>query len=238
MDSAPNVLMIHSPLVGASTWHPCADVLRKMDYEVVAPSLSDALSSGLPYYKRMADRLAAAVPAAAEVVAIIAHSGAGALVPAVAERLHSRCYGIFVDAILPYPGKSWFETAPAQLQAHLQALGRNGTLPRWHRWFPVGTIELLLPDASVRERFVAELPSIPIDYLEERAPSASVDALIRCGYLQLSRSYDDLAAQAEQLRWAVEREVSDHLAILTRPKTACAAIVRMFEAWNLGPVRR
>jgi hypothetical protein len=225
--------MIHSPLVGSSTWDRCADLLRKIDYEVIAPSLSDALVIGPPYYEPMAGRLAAAVPATADVVAIIAHSGAGALVPAVAERLHARCYGIFVDAILPHPGKSWLQTAPAQLRAHLQALVRDGTLPQWDRWFPAGTIEILLPDASLRERFVGELPRIPFNYLEEHAPSANVDALVGCGYLRLSRSYEDMAAKAEQLGWPVQRELADHLAILTRPEIVCAAIVRLFEALNL-----
>jgi pimeloyl-ACP methyl ester carboxylesterase len=233
MDSTPSVLMIHSPLVGSSTWHPCANVLRKMDYAVVAPSLSDALITGPPYYERMADHLAAAVPDSAEVIAIIAHSGAGAVVPAVAERLRARCYGIFVDAILPHPEKSWFETAPAQLRAHLYALVRNGTLPQWDRWFPAGTIETLLPVASLRERFVAELPRIPVNYLEEHAPSLSVDALVGCGYLRLSRACEDNAAKAEQLGWPTLRELADHLAILTRPEMVCAAIVRLFEALNL-----
>jgi hypothetical protein len=186
----------------------------------------------------MSDYLASTIPATAEVVAIIAHSGAGALVPAVAERLHARCYGIFVDAILPHPGKSWFETVPAQLRAHLLALGRDGTLPQWDRWFSAGTIGTLLPDASVRERFIAELPRVPLNYLEEHAPSASVDALVECGYLQLRRSYEDIAAKAEQLGWLALREMADHLAILTRPKMVCAAIVRVFEALNLCPIGR
>jgi len=236
MDSTPSVLMIHSPLVGSSTWHPCAELLRRANYEVKAPSLSEAFVSGPPYcayYEWMADRLAAAVPASSDVVAIVAHSGAGALMPAVAERLRARCYGIFVDAILPHPGKSWFQTVPAQLRAHLHALSRERTLPQWDRWFPAGTIETLLPDASVRARFIAELPRIPFSYLEEYAPSASVDTLVGCGYLRLSRSYEDIAAKAEQLRWPVLRELADHLAILTRPKMVCAAIVRLLEALNL-----
>jgi hypothetical protein len=233
MESKASVLMIHSPLVGSSTWHPCADLLRQAGYDVAVPSLTDALASGPPYHERMADHLAAAVPTNAEVVAMVAHSGAGALVPAVATRLHARCYGIFVDAILPHPGQNWFETAPPELRAHLHTLVRDGMLPPWHRWFPAATIETLLPDASMRERFIAELPRIPMDYLEERAPLANVEAVAGCGYLQLSSSYEDETVQAQQLGWPVSREMADHLAIVTRPAMVCAGILRLFEALNL-----
>ncbi|HLX38060.1 MAG TPA: hypothetical protein VKR29_09675, partial [Candidatus Binataceae bacterium] len=152
--------------------------------------------------------------------------------------LDARCCGIFVDAILPHPGESWLATAPPQLREHLRALARDGTLPQWNRWFPEGMIEALLPDASMRERFIAELPQIPIEYLEEHAPSARDDSLLGCGYVRISRSYEDMATQAEQLGWPVIREAADHLAILTRPEMVCAAILRLFEALDLGPARR
>jgi hypothetical protein len=53
-------------------------------------------------------------------VVLAGHSGAGALLPAIVDEIAAggdaadvavHC-AIFVDAILPHPGQTWFETAP------------------------------------------------------------------------------------------------------------------------------
>src|SRR5205823_5194873 len=99
----------------------------------------------------------------AEPVVLVAHSGAGALVPSVAVA----CDGVveaavFVDAILPHPGTSWFDNAPASLREHLRTLAADTWLPPWHQWFPPGTLDDLLPDPDLRSRFIAELPRLPV----------------------------------------------------------------------------
>jgi hypothetical protein len=229
------LLMIHSPLVGPSTWQPSADVLHRRGYQVRIPSLADFASGDPPYYENIAKHVADAVRRGprAETVTLIAHSGAGALLPIVAEKLDRPCYGIFVDAILPHPGRSWFDTAPPQLRAHLRGLVRNGFLPPWHQWFPPEVISALISDPEARQRFIGELPRIRIAYLEERAPSGAADRLLRCGYLQLSEGYGAFAIEAEKAGWVTLRASASHLAVLTRPEVVCNALVNLLEALEI-----
>lgn len=231
----PLLVLIHSPLVGRSTWQPCSDLLRRKGYQVRTPSLADFVGGDPPYYANISEHVAAAVRKGpdAETMILIAHSGAGALLPAVVERLDRQCYGIFVDAILPHPGQSWFDTVPPQLRAHLRGLVRDGFLPAWHEWFPPEVISTLISDPDARRRFIGELPRIRVAYLEERAPSAGADKLIRCGYLQLSDGYGTFAGEAEKAGWVTMHEPADHLAVLTRPEMVCNALVNLLKALEI-----
>src|SRR5439155_23231941 len=97
---------------------------------------------------------------------------------------------VFIDAILPHPGQSWFETAPAALAEPLRALARDGWLPPWHRWFPPEVLAAALPTPDLRARFIAELPELPLVYLEALAPVIEGWPPPSCAYVQLSPAYE------------------------------------------------
>jgi hypothetical protein len=169
----------------------------------------------------------ASVPA--QPLVLVGHSGAGALLPSVA----AACSGVieaavFVDAILPHPGATWFDTAPASLREHLRGLATDGWLPPWDQWFPPGTLEPLLPDSAPRGRFLAQLPRLPLAYFEERAP-AIPDRIRRHAYLQLSDAYQEAADVAERRGWPTQRETADHLAMLTRPDLVVQHLVQLVQ---------
>ena len=52
---------------------------------------------------------------------------------------------IYADAILPHPGHSWFDTAPADMRERLRAGALMGELPPWNEWWPPGALERLIP---------------------------------------------------------------------------------------------
>jgi hypothetical protein len=157
------------------------------------------------------------------------------LLPAIAGVLDGRvCAAIFVDAVLPHPGRSWFETVPGGLRDQLRSLAQDGVLPVWHEWFPAGSVESLLPDSAVRQRFIKDEPRLPVAFFEEPAPNAPEWATVRCAYLRLSEAYDPTADEAERLGWWVRREEADHLAMLTRPD-AVAGVIAAAVAAVLGP---
>lgn len=231
MPAAPVFVLIHSPLVGALTWRPTGDLLQARGFTVVVPSLAGVLDDGPPYYQKLASRVAEVVRAErpAEPLVLVSHSGAGALVPAVA----AACDGVveaavFVDAILPHPGASWLDTAPPALREHLRALASDSWLPPWHQWFPPGTLDALLPDLDLRSRFITELPRLPVAYFEERAPVVPY-LPPRYGYLQLSGAYQDVADEIERRGWPTLREAADHLAMLTRPELILDRLARLVE---------
>ena len=212
------LVLLHSPLTGPGTWAALAPMLRDQGHSVIVPDLTPVLRGSGPFYPKLAETVDA------DGAVIIAHSGAGALVPAIAERSSPRGV-VFLDALLPHPGKSWFETASPQLEAHLRGLAKDGHLPPWHRWWPKGAMETLLPDAAQYEAFTRELAALPLAYFEESAPAATL--AIPCAYLQLSSGYDAEAERAEANGWPVARLSLHHLAVLTDSKIVAAAIVRL-----------
>ena len=227
----PALVLVHSPLVGPLTWEPVAERLRSGGRFVICPSLAGVTDGGPPYYRRLAARVAGEVvgACAGSRVVLAGHSGAGALLPAIAEEIAAggdvAVHGvIFVDAILPHPGQTWFETAPASLGEHLVGLSREGVLPRWNEWFPAEAVSALIPEAALRDRFVADLPELPLAYFYETAPPVPGWPPAHCAYLRLSEAYDEFADEAERLGWPVRREDADHLAMLTQPDQIAAVL--------------
>lgn len=248
----PSLVLVHSPLVGPLTWEPVAERLRRAGRVVIVPSLAGVTDDGPSYYRRLAGRVADEVARAGADgrVTLAGHSGAGALLPAIAEAIARRgedgagrgegasggtvgagrgevCGAVFVDAILPHPGQTWFDTAPAALGEHLVGLARDGRLPRWNEWFPAEAVSALLPEAGLRERFAADLPELPLAYFYETAPQVACWPPAHCAYLRLSEPYDEFADEADRLGWPVRRENSDHLAMLTQPDRVAATLDRM-----------
>jgi hypothetical protein len=222
--------LVHSPLVGSMTWERVAEVLRREESSAAivtsAPLLSDTAP---PYYEGMTRAVAAEIDSSARsaAVTLVLHSGAGALGPSVAAALEAPLAGaVFVDALLPHPGRSWFETAPVELAAALRAMAREGSLPRWNEWFAPDALQALVPDDELRTSLIAEMEPVSVGYLEERAPSVRMD-LDRCGYVRLSKGYDAEASEAERLGWPTLTADLHHLAMLTHPAEVTALIVAM-----------
>jgi hypothetical protein len=192
--------------------------LQARGHDVAVPDLTPVLGDGGPYYTALAGVAAAAC--ASGTVAVM-HSGSGALVPAIAARcdLHG---AVFVDALLPHPGESWFAGVPEQLGARLRSLAKDGRLPPWHAWWPKGAMEKLLPDRAVGAAFLAEQHALPLAYFEEAAPD--VPLTTASAYLQLSEAYAADADSAAANGWPVARLNLHHLAMLTHPQIVAETI--------------
>jgi hypothetical protein len=155
-------VLIHSPLVGATTWQPVSAALKRNGCHAIVPSLTGHLDSGPPYYKRLASSVASAIDAGPVPFAVIAHSGAGALVPSVIDASKVPVSAaIFVDAILPHAGRSWLETVPASTAEGVKQRASGAKLPPWNEWFSSELIAALLPDEELRSRFVQYCADVP-----------------------------------------------------------------------------
>src|SRR5438128_1618852 len=145
---APRFLLLGSPLLGPMIWRQVAAELAERRHAATVgawPRLS-GITEG--FYEALADGLAESLGGLPERLVLVAHSGAGALMPALADRLVGRVGGvILVDAILPHPGRSWFDTAPGEMRERLRAGAQMGELPSWDQWWPPGALERLTPDA-------------------------------------------------------------------------------------------
>jgi pimeloyl-ACP methyl ester carboxylesterase len=230
------LLFVHSPVVGPSTWTGTAEALRRNGFRAAIPDLTSVVARGGPYYPALAaaaaDSVAAVIdPDGADPVVVIGHSAAGALLPAVAEAVGDRTRAaIFVDAILPQPGRSWFDTAPPEQAAQLRELAVDGLLPRWDEWFPPGVLEELVPDPAVRQRLLAEIPRLPIAYFDEPAPRARFAEPVACAFVRLGAPFDRAADKAARLGWWVARRGWDHLRMLSDPDAVADVIARAISA--------
>jgi hypothetical protein len=151
---------------------------------------------------------------------LVVHSAAGGHAPSILAVMDQPTGVIFVDAILPHPGQSWMDTAPPDLVARLKAQAVDGILPAWNEWFGADVMKALLPDARQRKAFIAELPRIPLDWLEVPAPVIDDWTPPLCAYIQLSAAYDAEAATVEEAApqgWLLRRLDLTHLAMLTHP---------------------
>ena len=222
-------VLVHSPLLGPLSWRGVADQLRTLGHVAETPAWPRLVETDEPYYPTLIEALAGEVAAdPSGPITLVGHSGAGALLAALAERLETPVAGVvFVDAILPHPGLSWFETAPANLRDDLRAGAQAGLLPPWHDWWPPGALARLVPDRALRAAVIGELTPIPAAYFEEPAPEAELAA--PAAYLKLSDSYEDEARLANRQGWPLIRLPLHHLAPLTHPEAVALALQGLAE---------
>jgi hypothetical protein len=230
----PTLLFVHSPVVGPSTWTATANMMRHKGFRCAVPDLRPALTTGPPFYPKLA--ATAARPVGEGSVVLIGHSAAGPLLPTIADAVPGPVRAVFVDAQLPHPGLSWFDTAPVARCEQLRGMADGPLLPPWHEWFAPGAIDELVPDPSVRRQFVAEVPRLPLAYFEEKAPVTRRLGK-RWAYLRFSAVYDNAADDAERRGWWVSRHDWDHLRMLTAPDAVADLIAQAISATRLDPTR-
>lgn len=217
-------VLLHSPLLGPLTWRAVAEDLRGRGATAETPAWRPLTQVDTGFYRTLATELARAVDeVGGDPVTLVAHSGAGALVPALASALSTPVAAtILVDAILPHPDLSWFDTAPPQLRQELTQASQGGELPSWDGWWPPGALERLVPDRGLRMALLSELGPLPLAYFEETAPPGDLNGA--GAYLQLSGAYEDQAQAARERGWRARRLQLNHLSPLTAPKEVAASI--------------
>ncbi len=223
-------VLLHSPLLGPLTWRAVAEDLQGRGVVAEAPAWRPLAEVQGEFYRTLATDLAQTIDAfGAAPVTLVAHSGAGALVPALAAALSVQVAGtILVDAILPHPGLCWLDTAPEGLRQDLTLGSQGGELPSWDGWWPPGALERLVPDTRLRRDLLAELGPLPLAYFEEVAPPGG---LVGPGaYLQLSGAYEDQAQGARTLGWRARRLQLNHLSPLTAPREVAASVLALGQA--------
>jgi len=136
---------VHSPLVGPATWQPVAAELRRRGVEVAVPCLVEPASRG-DWHGCVDAAAGGALPGST----LVAHSGAGPLLPVIASRLASPAVRlVFVDAGVP-PALGHASLASSEFLAHLRTLAIDGRLPKWSEWFGDGAMDGLVPDPASR----------------------------------------------------------------------------------------
>jgi hypothetical protein len=229
------VVLVHSPLVGPTTWEPTAAVLRAGGLDVRVPALTPPVEAGRPRWRTAADEVVAAVAdlGPEQALVVVGHSAAGPRVPVIGRALagagHPVAAHVLVDAGMPYPGRLPAEALPPEFVDHLRTLVRaDGLLPPWPEWWPPEVLAGLLPDDGLRARVAAECSPTPPDLYDEPVPvPEGWPGATPCGYL--SFTYDDDAAEAERRAWTVVRAEGHHLRPTVDPDGVAALLLALVE---------
>jgi hypothetical protein len=218
--------LIHSPLTGPLIWQPVAAQLRRLGHPALAPELDDSGDPASPYWLRHARSAAEALKSAPAPLALVAHSGAGPLLPAVRQALgHPVAAYLLADAGLPHPGQSRLESFFAEdkpFAAELQAsLAAGGRFPDWTE----ASLAEVVPDPGLRRALVADLRPRGLDFFTEPLPSLPGWPDAPAGYLRFSIPYEDAAARARQQGWPVRHAPAGHFHPLVAPETVAQALL-------------
>lgn len=209
-------VLVPSPFVGANCWRPLARVMP----EAVAADFG-AVSAG-DDHEMVARRIVEPVDGAPWVAVL--HSSAGSLAPALAMIARRLSGFVFVDAVLPHPGRSILEIAPDAQVAQLRGLTTEGRLAPWNQWFPEDPTPHWIPDAEARAEFLADLPRVPFAFLEAVSPEGTGWDALPAAFVQLSRGYETHAGRAEARGWPVRRARLNHLAMAGDPLAVAALL--------------
>lgn len=216
---SPVFVLIHSPLVGPTTWLPVADELARRRREAVVPSLLGVAAAPAPQWRHVPEAVRAATAETAAPVVLVGHSGAGLLLPVIADALAVDVAAlVFVDSVLPSASGS-LRLAPAGRMTQLRALASDGVLPPWSSWFGQDAMRELIPEERLRATLEEEMPRLPLSYFEASVPLPGDWSARPCAYLLLSgEPYAKSAAQARDQGWAVaETAGAGHLAMASDP---------------------
>jgi hypothetical protein len=220
-----NFLLVHSPVVGPSTWRWVADALKEAGHEAIVPNLVAAAETGDP--ARFVEA-AAGAKEFDEPVVLVGHSGAGAVLPSIAEGLASWPHSIvFVDAGVP-PCEGVF-TAGGEFLATLQGLATNGILPKWSRWWDDGVLEAIIHDEHRRRDIAVELPEVPLRLFETPINAPFGWCAHLAAYVLLSEGYQSDADRASLLGWPVRERPGEHLDIVNEGPAIAHMLIDLAE---------
>ena len=216
--------MIHSPLVGPATLRPLGRVLGTRGFDVTIPDLRSALTAQPPAWRAVVDAARAAADAVESVDVVVAHSGAGTLMPMLARELDPRIV-VFVDAVLP--GDGTHHRPGAGFVEFIDSLPNDGPLlPPWHEWWGEAMMAELIPDKVLRRAIAADTPRVPRSFFTESVPlPAGWSARAGQCYLQLSPAYADDRARAAAAGWPHAGLDGQHLDVAAKPTEVAVALI-------------
>lgn len=217
-------VLIHSPLVGATTWSWVAQELHHRGHHIAVPAPGATVVAD---WRAWTDAVLDDI-GTREAAVIVGHSGAGPLLPIIASKvMPPPSQLVFVDAALP-PVSGDATLVPDQFLGALRSLARNGVLPKWSEWFGPTAMEALIPEADRRVAVVSELPEVALSYFEATVPlPPRWSSATNGAFVLLSEPYRSDATEAASRGWPVLELPGAHLDIVVRPTEIADALVHL-----------
>jgi hypothetical protein len=208
-----------------------ADNLRRRGHTALTPEL--AYPTAAPFWSRHVDSVAQVLTDLPEVepLVLVGHSGAGALLPAIARAVAKPVAAyIFVDAGLPIGGANRMDTSGfADYLRDLHARGER--FPNWRE----DELHSVVPDPAQRARLLAELRPQPLAFWEEPLPVVEGWPDAPAAYLQFTPTYDAAAEQAGLLGWPFLHLQGGHFHMLVDPAAVADALLELTRSMRVLP---
>lgn len=231
-------LLIHSPLVGPITWEPVGEELDQRGHLALVPELEEPGDPGAPYWRAhaaSAARAADILPADHPVI-LVAHSGAGLLMPAITTFLTQPVVAqIFVDAGIPQDGLSRLELIEAetprpggQFRRRLEAGER---FPNWSE----EDLHAVVPDPALRRQLYEQIRPRDLRFFEEPIPVTEYWPGSPCAYLHFASPYDLYAEQAQQAGWVYRKLEAEHFHMLVDPHGVAGSLLELAAEMGAAP---
>lgn len=216
MESSTFVL-IHSPLVGPLTWTLVTREMKQGGLDVIVPVLNDSPESKDPYWKQHAESVSRALAeiSSRSSIILVAHSGAGPLLPAIRRLIANPIQAyVFMDAGIPRNSSSRLDLMasedPEWTERFQEQLERGEHYPNWSSH----DLREIIPDEHLRNQLVAEIRPRGLDFFSEPIPVFSEWPDAPCIYIRFSESYLQPAMYARQAGWLTYELVAGHFHML------------------------
>jgi hypothetical protein len=202
--------------------------MRQRGLDVLVPRLKDSPDSKVPYWKQHAESVSQAlaeIPKDTSLI-LVAHSGAGPLLPAVRQFVTNpiKAY-VFVDAGIPRDGASRLDLMKSedpkwaeQLQEQLE---RGKRFPNWSS----DDLRSIIPDETLRGQMITEIQPRALDFFTEPVPVFDDWPDAPCVYIQFSGAYKKPADLARQLGWKTYEIKAGHFHMLVDAPTVTNMII-------------
>jgi hypothetical protein len=125
----PVFVLVHSPLLGTTSWSRVAEEFYRRGYSALVPSLRGLAYAANPQWRYAVSAVRAATVDVESPLVLVAHGDACRVLPAIGRHLRNRVLGlVFVDGCLP-PEVGPGELASAQFLERVRSLVRGGADP-------------------------------------------------------------------------------------------------------------
>jgi hypothetical protein len=221
-------VLIPSPLVGPLTWALVADQMWQRGINVIVPTLIDSSDSGEPFWKQHTESVLQALAQIPKntFLTLVAHSGAGPLLPAIRQSLVNPINAyVFVDAGIPRNGATRLDLMksedPAWAEQFQEELEQGERFPNWS----FDDLQEVIPEDLLRTQMVAEIRARGLAFFTEPIPVFDGWPDAACVYIQFSAPYERPAAQARQAGWPTYELEAGHFHMLVDAKAVTDLIV-------------
>lgn len=160
-------------------------------------------------------------------VTLVAHSFAGYVAAGVLGRETGRIRtGVFLDAVLPQPGRSWFDVMGPAVEQYMSSLASDGAIP----WFTRGQLDQVYPGHGISTADYAwmqsKLTPQPVGtytepaIIEPLSPGTTRLAYVRC--LRTTPPAADISEKS--IGWALRTLGAGHWPMITDPAATAQVI--------------